>query len=170
MMSAASRPASAFTTQLGWVVRDFKKSEALFRRIYGIDKLFVAENIEGKSVATRYFGRPVDCLIHIYVAYAGDAQFEFIQPVSGENIYEDFLKETGSDGIQHIGQLMPIARFDAAVEELRASGFAEMQTMTFEISKVAYFDTRKAIGTVTEIIGLNSQGIEWDRALKANEF
>jgi hypothetical protein len=170
MNSASGSPVGAFTTQLGWVVRDFRKSEALFRRIYGIGKFFVAENIDGRSVATRYFGRSVDCLIHIYVAYAGDTQFEFIQPVSGENIYHDFLNDTGGDGIQHIGQLMPIARFDAAAEELRASGYVEMQTMTFEISKVAYFDTRKAIGTVTEIIGLNSRGIAWDRALRANEF
>jgi hypothetical protein len=169
-MNSASRTVADVTTQLGWVVRDFKKSEAFFRSIYGIDKFFVAENIDGKSVATRYFGRPVDCLIHIYVAYAGDTQFEFIQPVRGENIYQDFLNDTGGDGIQHIGRLMPIAGFDAAVEALRGSGYTEMQTMTFEISKVAYFDTRRQIGTVTEIIGLNSQGIAWDRALKANEF
>jgi len=169
-MSTTHGAAGAFTTQLGWVVRDFKKSEPFFRRIYGIQKLFVAENIDGKSVATRYFGRPVDCLIHIYVAYAGDAQYEFIQPVSGENIYQDFLNDTGGDGIQHIGRLMPAAGFDTAVQELRAAGYAEMQTMTFEISTVAYFDTRRAIGTVTEIIGLNSLGIAWDRALKANEF
>jgi hypothetical protein len=169
-MSSSASGASNVTTQLGWVVRDFKKSEAFFRSIYGIDRFFVAENIDGKSVATRYFGRPVDCLIHIYVAYAGDTQFEFIQPVSGENIYQDFLNDTGGDGIQHIGRLMPIAGFDAAVEALRGSGYTEMQTMTFEISKVAYFDTRRQIGTVTEIIGLNAQGIAWDRALKANEF
>jgi hypothetical protein len=169
-MSSSASGASNVTTQLGWVVRDFKKSEAFFRSIYGIDRFFVAENIDGKSVATRYFGRPVDCLIHIYVAYAGDTQFEFIQPVSGESIYQDFLNDTGGDGIQHIGRLMPIAGFDAAAEALRGSGYTEMQTMTFEISKVAYFDTRRQIGTVTEIIGLNAQGIAWDRALKANEF
>jgi methylmalonyl-CoA/ethylmalonyl-CoA epimerase len=169
-MRTAPDIVGSYAVQLGWVVKDFKKSEESFKRIYGIRKFFVAEGLQGNSIEARYFGRSVDFEMNIYVAYVGETQFEFIQPRGGENIYRDFLNETGSDGIQHVGHLMPMVRLDEAASQLTAAGYLQMQTLTFEISKVIYFDTRKEIGTVTEIVGFNDLGIQWDKALKCGDF
>jgi hypothetical protein len=50
------------------------------------------------------------------------------------------------------------------------SGYHEIQSFRLPIVRVGYYDTRQAIGVVTEIVGANKAGHEFRRNLKAGKF
>ena len=48
-----------------------------------------------------YLGSPADFVANISLSYLGDMQLELIAPVSGHNVYSDFLRDRGP-GLHHI--------------------------------------------------------------------
>lgn len=64
-----------------------------------------------------YRGKPADFVAHISLSYLGDMQLELIEPVRGENVYSDFLRESGP-GLHHICmEAETPEQFDAALAE-----------------------------------------------------
>jgi hypothetical protein len=53
---------------------------------------------------------------------------------------------------------------------MESSGYPEIQSFRLPIARVGYFDTRPAIGVVTEIIGGNEFGQQFLRDLKSGNF
>ena len=53
---------------------------------------------------------------------------------------------------------------------LEASGYPLIQSFRLPILRVGYFDTREAIGVVTELVGSSEAGLELKRNLKAGTF
>jgi methylmalonyl-CoA/ethylmalonyl-CoA epimerase len=77
---------------------------------------------------------------------------ELIQPLSGENMYSDFLREHG-EGIQHIGWHIVNTQeeFDKATSLLEGQGFPCVESHRTYASKVAYFDTTSVLNTMLEV-------------------
>ena len=127
------------------------------------------ENLSAKDTQGTYMGKPADWVIHLYLAYAGDTQIELIQQVSGASMFQEFEARHG-EGVQHIAYWLDDADYDTAAAHLVASGFPEIQSFKLPIVRVGYFDTRKAMGVVTELVGSTPEGQEFRRNLKAGNF
>jgi catechol 2,3-dioxygenase-like lactoylglutathione lyase family enzyme len=155
--------------QVAWVVRDIAAAERFFVETMGISRFMHMDNLAAKDLEGTYLGKPANWVFHLYVAYAGDTQIELIQPVSGASMFQESLDRHG-DAVQHVAYWLDDADYDAAAAHLESSGYQEIQSIRLPIARVGYFDTRRAIGVVTEIVGANKEGHEFIRNLKAGNF
>jgi methylmalonyl-CoA/ethylmalonyl-CoA epimerase len=164
MNDGAPNFASAFC-QVAWVVRDISLAERFFTQTMGIPKFYKMEGISAADTGGTYLGQPGDWVCDLLLAYSGETQIELIQPVSGSSMYHDALAEHG-DAVQHIAYTIDAAEYEAAARHMVASGYPEIQAMSLPIARAGYFDTRPAVGVVTEIVGITEPGRKFFRALK----
>ena len=165
-----TRPALAPTfCQIAWVVRDLVAAEKFFVETMGISKFMQMDNLSAKDTEGTYRGEPGNWVCNLHIAYAGDTQIELIQPVSGESMFQESLDQHG-DAVQHVAYWLDDADYDAAAQHLASSGYPEIQGFKLPILRVGYFDTRPAIGVVTELVGSTEEGHEFRRNLKAGNF
>jgi methylmalonyl-CoA/ethylmalonyl-CoA epimerase len=155
--------------QIAWVVRDMATAERFFVETMGISRFLHMDNLAAKETDGTYLGKPADWVCNLHIAYAGDTQIELIQPVSGASIYQESLDRHG-DAVQHVAYWLDDADFDAAAAHLESSGYNQIQGLRLPIARVGYFDTRRAIGVMTEIVGANEAGHEFRRNLKSGNF
>ena len=77
--------------------------------------------------ACSYLGKPADFVASISLSYLGDMQLELIEPVRGDNIYSDFLRDSGP-GLHHICiEAESPEQFDAALVEAADMGAKVVQ-------------------------------------------
>jgi methylmalonyl-CoA/ethylmalonyl-CoA epimerase len=78
---------------------------------------------------------------------------EYIQPLSGENIFSDFLREHG-EGMHHIGWHIVHSQeeFDRVTSLLEGQGFPCLQSARVYASQMAYFDTSSVLHTMIEVL------------------
>jgi hypothetical protein len=63
--------------------------------------------------------------------------------------------------VQHIAYSIPVADLDKAVYELTNKGYPVITSLNMPAAKIAFFDTYKEMGVVTEIIGITDEGAEF---------
>jgi methylmalonyl-CoA/ethylmalonyl-CoA epimerase len=155
--------------QVAWVVRDIAAAEKFFVETMGISRFMHMDNLAAKDTEGTYLGKPGNWVCNLYIAYAGDTQIELIQPVSGDSMYQESLDRHG-DAVQHVAYWLDDVDYDAAAALLESSGYHQIQSFRLPILRVGYFDTRPAIGVVTEIVGATREGHELRHTLKAGNF
>jgi catechol 2,3-dioxygenase-like lactoylglutathione lyase family enzyme len=155
--------------QVAWVVRDIVAAEKFFVETMGIERFMHMDNLAAADTQGTYMGKPADWVCHLHIAYSGDVQIELIQPVSGASIFQDSLDAHG-DAVQHVAYWLDDVDYDAAAAHLTAAGYPLIQSFRMPILRVGYFDTRKAIGVMTELVGSTKDGHELRANLKANAF
>jgi methylmalonyl-CoA/ethylmalonyl-CoA epimerase len=155
--------------QVAWVVRDIAAAEKFFIETMGIPRFMHMDNLAAKDTEGTYLGKPGNWVCNLHIANAGDTQIELIQPVSGESMYLESLDRHG-DAVQHVAYWLDDGDYDAAAAHLESSGFPQIQSFKLPILRVGYYDTRPAIGVVTEIVGASKEGHDLRRALKAGTF
>ena len=84
-------------------------------------------------------------------------------------MYQESLDRHG-DAVQHVAYWLDDADYDAAADHLESSGYRQIQSFRLPVLRVGYFDTRRAIGVVTEIVGASKEGHELRRNLKSGNF
>ena len=84
-------------------------------------------------------------------------------------MYQESLDRHG-DAVQHVAYWLDDADYDDAAAHLESSGYHQIQSLRLPILRVGYFDTRRAIGVVTEIVGAGKEGHDLRRNLKAGNF
>jgi methylmalonyl-CoA/ethylmalonyl-CoA epimerase len=154
-------------SQVAWVVKDIQAAEKIFNEVFGIRNFVKLENLNAQELEGTYYGKPADFVFHLYMAYSGESLIELIQPVSGQSMYQDYLEKYTYGGLQHIAFIVPVADLDKAIAELTNKGYAMITSLNLPIAKVAYFDTYKEIGVVTEIIGATDAGLQFVEQLKS---
>ena len=164
-VSATTSFGSNFS-QVAWVVQDIKASEKFFREVQGITNFVKLENLRAQDHEGTYYGKPGNFEFHLYMAYSGESMIELIQPVSGRSIYSDYLEKNPDGGLQHIAYMVPVDQLENAIREMTGKGYPIITSLNLPIAKVAYFDTTKEIGVVTEIIGATEAGFEFVKQLK----
>ena len=87
--------------QIAWVTRDLDATEKALTGLLGAKKWIRLPGVPFTPDSCTYRGRPADFVADISLSYAGDLQLELIAPVSGDNIYEEFLGRCGA-GLHHI--------------------------------------------------------------------
>ncbi|MCH9735943.1 MAG: VOC family protein [Actinomycetia bacterium] len=108
--------------QIAWVTRDLAATEAMLTSLLNAKKWVRMPGVHFSPDTCSYRGQPADFVADISLSYAGDTQLELIAPVSGRNIYTEFLDQHGP-GLHHICLEAPDAdRFDAAVGAAEDSG------------------------------------------------
>jgi methylmalonyl-CoA/ethylmalonyl-CoA epimerase len=152
--------------QIAWVVNDIEATEKYFREVTGVPRFVRMENLRAEDLAGTYYGEPGQYTFHLSMAPVGEILLELIQPVSGKSIYRDFLDQHPTGGVQHIAYIVPEADLDQALAEFGDKGYSVVQTLALPIARVAYFDTSREIGVMTELVGVTAAGMAWVQQMK----
>jgi hypothetical protein len=138
--------------QVGVVVRDLDRSIEGLSRIFGIRSFGTLDwPPEGRKMEKYYHGEPGNFTAKMAFTRLGPVELELIQPLEGDSIWADFLREHG-EGIHHI-------RFN--VLELEPL-FEYMSSQGIEVSQWgagirpgtawANFGSEDAVGFVIEVM------------------
>lgn len=88
-------------TQIAWVTSDLDATEKALTGLLGVRKWVRMPHVHFAPDTCSYRGEPADFVANISLSYLGDMQLELIEPVRGQNIYSDFLHDSGP-GLHHI--------------------------------------------------------------------
>jgi catechol 2,3-dioxygenase-like lactoylglutathione lyase family enzyme len=114
-------------TQIAWVTPDLDATETALTGLLGVRKWVRIPEVHFAPDTCSYLGKPADFIASISLSYLGDMQLELISPVRGENIYSDFLRDSGP-GLHHICmEAESPERFAAALAEAADHGAAVVQ-------------------------------------------
>ncbi|MGF2944290.1 VOC family protein [Mycobacterium sp. Lab-001] len=94
-------PSVSAPTQIAWVTPDLNATETALTGLLGVRKWVRIPDVHFAPDSCSYFGEPADFVAGISLSYLGDMQLELISPVRGQNIYSDFLRDSGP-GLHHI--------------------------------------------------------------------
>lgn len=152
-------------TQIAWVVKDIETRLRFFQDVMGISFSKV-DTIRVKEFGATYYGKPSNAESLVAMAYSGGTFIELIQPVSGNSVFQDYLDKNPAGGIQHIAYSIPVAKLDKVISEFADRGFPVISSFDHPIAKIVFFDTRKEIGVMTEIMGITKEGKEQVEKMK----
>ena len=97
----------------------------------------------------RIHGQPMNYAMRVAMANMGGILLEIIEPLHGQNIYSEFLKEKG-EGLHHVA--FNVDNYDEAIAFFRDQGVHILQEGTWSGGfEFAYLDTNIVLPFVTEI-------------------
>ena len=138
--------------QVGIVVQDLDKSMERYQSTFGIGPWTVMNIDPSIFSEMTYHGRPVQHKFRAALAMVGPMQLELIEPIEGDNIFSDFLKEHG-EGVHHLGHVR-VENLDETIQTLEKEGFPCLQSGCFPGGGYAYIDTLKTLGTIIELLAI----------------
>jgi hypothetical protein len=121
-----------------WIVPDLDKTVAAWRKA-GVET--IAERGE-LSVEVSFRGKAVKARWRAANARVGDVWWDWIQPVSDDDAFAEFLRSTGGGVMALMHRAPTLGAFNAEVERLRSLGVPPLQTGELGPGRFAYFDTR----------------------------
>ncbi len=135
--------------QYAFVVRDVKKVSEFYASV-GLGSLSIDRMV---STDRMYRGRPAPYEMYLGWGRTGDVPFEWIQPLVGPSVYEEYLEAHG-EGFHHIA--LNVHDIDAAIAQMKERGASVTQSggWDFPTSKgrFAYIDTERFGGVTTELL------------------
>jgi len=100
-----------------------------------------------------YHGQPCAYTMRLALANIGALRLELIQPLEGDTVYAEFIREHGY-GVHHFGVL--VEDMQAAISSAEAAGYEmTMDGSGFGLDgdgHYAYLDTEKQLGVTIELI------------------
>jgi catechol 2,3-dioxygenase-like lactoylglutathione lyase family enzyme len=136
-------------TQYAFVVKDVEQVSAFHDRI-GFGALPIERNV---SLDRMYRGKPGTFEMLLGWGRTGDVVFEWIQPVVGPSVYQEYLARHG-EGFHHLGFNVP--DMDAALATLHARGLAVTMSGGWDVNghqgRFAYLDAEKQGGVAIELL------------------
>lgn len=139
--------------QVAIIVPDLARAVESYWRLFGIGPWHFYTY--GKPLVKRmsYHGQPSEYRMRIALSYLGSLRIELIQPLEGDTVYADFVREHGY-GVHHFGLL--VDDMADALEEASAAGLEMIQDGSgFGLEgdgHYAYLDTEDQIGVTLELI------------------
>ena len=136
------------------VVHDLTKSMEAMWDTFGIGPwdIYIADADSVSNMT--YHGKPASFKFKVARTHnkLGGIEIELIQPVEGDNIYRDYLKEHG-EGIHHLGwhKVDNLEAFTETTQRLEREGFPCIMSGRGQRSAFAYFDTTKVLHTILEV-------------------
>jgi len=97
--------------QLGYVYKDVEKQAKLLESIYNIPKISFFEFHDQKII---YRGMETTNSIKLGTVQHNNLNIELIQPLGGENIYQEFI-DNGRKGFHHFG--MYVEDLESSIEK-----------------------------------------------------
>ncbi len=154
--------------QVAFVVRNIRAAQRFFNDHMGVPRFYLLEDV--KVEERTYRGGEGNFRMHIALAYAGEAQIELIEHLSGESIYKEFLDKRG-EGLHHLGFI--VEDYEKAVGDFAQNGYPVIQSGRIGQNpgvRFAYFDTEAAIGSIMEIFVLDEATRRLFERIKRGEF
>lgn len=137
--------------QIGVVVRDLDQATAALTEIFGIGPFRTIEwpPADRTDIERYYYGEPGEFSARMAFTELGPVELELIQPLQGESIWADFLRDRG-EGIHHIRFNVP--DIQPVIEYLGGHGIqaAQMGSGIRPGTTWANFDTESQVGFVIE--------------------
>ena len=138
--------------QIGLVFKDFTKEVENFKTIFGLDKVDIIEGKIRKDIHGEKLENPFK--LKFGFTMIGNMQFEFIMPIEGKTIYDEFLEKNGG-GIHHLG--VYVENFEEKIKEFESKGIKQLSNGNALGIRFAYYDTLDSIGFVTELIEVKTK-------------
>ena len=139
--------------QIGLVVKDLDRSVHGLSELFGIGPFHVIDwpPAGHDDLQKIYHGQPANFRARMAFADLGPVELEIIQPVSGESIWADFLREHG-EGLHHIR--FNVSQVEPVIEYLSRHGIgvSQMGSGLRPGTNWVYFDTQERIGFIIEIL------------------
>jgi methylmalonyl-CoA/ethylmalonyl-CoA epimerase len=136
--------------QIGIVVADRDRTTQLLTSLLGIGPFRFVDWPDRPE--SKYYYRGDERHIRLKQAFVqlGGVEVELIQPLEGQNEYQDFLDQNGG-GIHHI--LFEVPDIDSVIQELAKSGVTVLQSGTGirPGTRWALMDTKKPLGFLVEL-------------------
>jgi len=145
-------------TQIAWIVKDVEKAKTFFQEMPGVSNFSQTVTTRLKEYDGTYYGEPSNAENLVTMAYSGGTFIELIQPISGKSIFQDYIDNNPTGGIQHIAYSTPITNLDKVITWFENKGFSVISSFDTPIAKIVFFDTRNEIGVFTEIMGITQEG------------
>jgi catechol 2,3-dioxygenase-like lactoylglutathione lyase family enzyme len=156
--------------QVGLIVEDLDRAVECYWTRYGIGPWHIYTYAKPLVSHMTYHGRPVDYAMRVALSWIGPLRIELIQPLGGDTVYADFVREHGY-GVHHFGLL--VEDMDAALEQAQAAGL----NMTMDGAgfgrdgdgHYAYLDSEGEIGVTLELIERPKGRVPPERIYPAQE-
>lgn len=150
--------------QIAVVVEDIDKAVEAYWKILGIGPWRIYTYGKPMLKEMSYRGQPADFKMRVALAKVGPLHFELIQPLEGDTIYAEFVKEHGY-GMHHFAVL--VEDFEAARAEAEAAGLTLIQHGSgFGLDGdggFAYFDTESELSATFELLNLPKRRLPPER-------
>jgi hypothetical protein len=134
-------------SRIGLVVQDLKGVTENYRSVLGIGHWDISELRSPVLHDVTYHGKTVNSEWKVASTNAGPVQLELIQPISGENIYSDFMSKHG-EGIHHIQFL--VDDIDETNRIMETEGFPVLMGGRILDGGFAYYDTSGPLKVIWE--------------------
>lgn len=151
--------------QVAFVTTDLDRFLRTLNDDLGVDRFYVIRDAPVSDQT--YRAKPCETHQDLAFGYAGNLQFEVIQPLSGESSYSDFLAAHSEGGVHHNGIL--VDDYDDALAELSQT-CTLVQTGRAGATRFAYFDTVGTLGAYTEIVQLGDDFVELFERIRTQSF
>jgi methylmalonyl-CoA/ethylmalonyl-CoA epimerase len=139
--------------QVAFVVRDLEASVEAYYRMFGVGGWAFYTYQRPFVQHMMYRGAEADYAMRVALSYFGNSRVEFIQPLRGPSIYEEFVDRHGY-GVQHLGVV--VDEMGSAIAEAERAGLTVIQDGSgFGLDgdgHYAYLDTEELFGTTIELI------------------
>ena len=142
--------------QVCWVVPDIHSTVKHLSNSLGMT-FPKPEVVRAQDVKMSYYGKmvPSECL----TTQAHNGIFiEVVQPTSGKSMFSDYLEKYPQGGVQHQAFRLPVEGFEDVTKNYHDQGFELISECDHPIARMAFFDTYKSLGFVTEIMGITPEG------------
>jgi len=136
--------------QVGIVVRDREPLIHNMRDVFGVEPYLITRTAVDEN--STYYNEQADYAAElIFYRFAG-VEIEFIVPLGGKSIWQDFLDQHGEGVIHHV--LFNVDSYEGAKAQMAAHGIPIMQQGSSTMipgAKWGYFDTSKKLPFIVEI-------------------
>jgi catechol 2,3-dioxygenase-like lactoylglutathione lyase family enzyme len=136
--------------QVGWVVKDLD-SVVDYWEMLGLKNIHRAGVVDFPDIT--YRGKKTPLKMRMAFGDIGGVQIEWIQPVEGTSVYNEFLSKHG-DGVHHLAYRVPSpAALDEQIQYFKKRGVGVVQSGSWKGQKgegrFAYLDTAPQGGGIT---------------------
>lgn len=142
--------------QICWVIPDIHATVKFLSNSLGI-AFPEPEQVRAQDLNMTHYGKVVAGEWLTTQAYNGTF-IELVQPVAGQSMFHDYLAQYPAGGIQHNAFRLPVSGFERVTNNLLEQGYAVISEVDHPIARMAFFDTYKTLGVVTEIMGITPEG------------
>jgi len=135
--------------QVGWVVKDLDRVVSYWEKL-GLKNINRAGVLEFPDVT--YRGKKTPLSMKMAFTRIGDVEVEWIQPVKGWSVYDEFLKQHG-DGVHHLAfAVASPEQLEEQIGHFKSQGVAVIQRGSWDGTKgkglFAYLDTAERGGGI----------------------
>lgn len=151
------KPDQLQLAQMCWVIPDIFGAIELLSKDLAMRSFPDPVHIGAQDLNMTYYGKVVHGEWLTTQAYTGSIFIELVQPLSGRSMFHDYLKARPDGGVQHHAFRLPVIGFEAVAASFRKK-YEMISEVDHPIARMAFFDTYKTFGTVTEIMGITPEG------------